>query len=382
MIKYKVIGQRNPIVEFYDENKPEVILYCIQLVGDSHLGRKFINNVPKHRLGHRSNMVFEKFKNILDCKDIKVDMYVMLGDLFDKTTISNEALSQTIDIVKSACIRNPNCLYYILSGNHDLSRDSSKISSFSLFKKYFTETLRLDNLHIIDQYTLPITIAEINSLLYFANYDPFQTLDEYVQTQGGKPLVDIVTKHSKGLNKICFGHFEVESFDPDNPKYRSDLIPQFIKDNFHLYCGGHIHLPSRVKFNDCELDVIIAGSLQPFAFGEEIKEDGGLYVTAPLDVCNKLLERNIECFKNSNVRILYDRNEAINLPDFDCLSKVFKLIHNGEQESTFLSDLKTNSEPISFKSLVIDSLNKVEHLDIQFVNELKQIFNNREYNNE
>ena len=89
MITYKIIGQRNPVFEFFDDQNPSVILFSIQVIGDCHLGRKFINGVPKNRLNDRENMVFSKFENILNQKD-RITLYDIVGDLFDKTVITNE----------------------------------------------------------------------------------------------------------------------------------------------------------------------------------------------------------------------------------------------------------------------------------------------------
>ena len=69
MLKYKIIGQRNPVFEFFNEQNPSLILYRIQVIGDCHLGRKFLNGVPKNRLNQREQIVFSKFENILNQKD-------------------------------------------------------------------------------------------------------------------------------------------------------------------------------------------------------------------------------------------------------------------------------------------------------------------------
>lgn len=367
MLKYKIIGQRNPVFEFFNEQNPSLILYRIQVIGDCHLGRKFLNGVPKNRLNHREQIVFSKFEGILNQKDY-IDLYVIVGDLFDKTVISNECLNRTIDIIKNSVLRNKNSHYFIINGNHDEVKDKNRISSFSLLKRYFTESIKLPNLNIINEYTAPIRVSKIDSLLYFSHYDPFTSNDK-IDPRLVEPL-----KTSKESLRIIFGHFDIEDFD-GNTKYNSTLISEFQYENFNLIITGHIHKPSQFTLNNTH--VVVSGSLQPFAFGEEIKEDDGLYQTMTISRCNDLLSQNIDIFKDSNVRLLY-KKEEIFPSGFDCLSRTYKLIEDSSSvtASTLDIDLKNI---VSFKDMILSSLNTYKVNDPAFVEVLEEAFLNKNY---
>lgn len=361
MVKYKIVGQRNPIFEFFNERNPSIVLFRIQVIGDCHLGRKFLNGVPKNRLGHRENMVFSKFENILNQKDY-IDLYVIVGDLFDKTVITNECLNRTIDILKNSVLRNSKSNYFIINGNHDEVKDKNRISSFSLLKRYFTESIKLPNLNIINEYTAPIRVSKIDSLLYFSHYDPFTSNDKI------DPRLIQALKSSQDSLKIIFGHFDIEEFE-GNTKYNSTLISDFQYENFNLIITGHIHKPSQFTFN--ETHVVVSGSLQPFAFGEEIKEDNGLYQTITIPRCNELLSQNKDIFKDTNVRLLYKKDEAFPSA-FECLSRTYKLIEDISSDSSSVSLDVTSI--ISFKDMVLTSLNNYKKMDTEYVNSLEEIF--------
>lgn len=367
-IQYRILNQRNPIIEFFNESQ---IIFRIQLIGDPHLGRKFLNGVPKNRLNDREELVYSSFQSLLNQKNI--DLYIILGDLFDKTSVSNSALNRAIDIVRDSALANPKSNYYVLNGNHDLVRDKSRISSFDLFSKYF-KFLNLTNLVIVDNKTLPVKVSKINSLLFFHSFDPFKTLDTFITEPESLQLRSFIDSH-KSLFKIAFGHFEVESFEEFSSKYKSNLVPDYLKQNFDLICTGHIHTPSYQKFED--YSVLVSGSMQPYAFGEEIKEDGSLYTTLSVSRCNELLSQNKDYFKDSCVRVLYKVNEKIP-DDFNCLSRTFKLL---KEEST-LSPTIVDNKPVeisSFKSLVLASINNHKEKLPPFLEEIQVKFLNQDY---
>ena len=369
-MKYKIIGQRNPFIEFYNEK--DSIVYKIQLIGDPHLGKNIKNGVPRDRLGDREILMFNKFDELLNTNS---DISVVLGDLFDKTTISNEALNKTINLIKKAVISNPKKLYYIINGNHDVVRDKGRVSSFDMLIKYFSESMRFENLKIINNYMDPVYIKNINSLLYFCSYNPFQTVDQYMETNGNR--IRNILNLDKNIFKIAFGHFEVEAFDIENPKYKSDLIPKFIKENFDILFTGHIHTPSRSKIDN--LQVVVSGSMQPYAHGEEIKEDNNLYQTVTLNRCMEHLEANKTYFKDKNVRILYNRNDVFPEP-FDCLSLTYKLLNDSNTNN--INGFKTdkNLESLSFNKMVLDTFNKYKDIDADFISTIENCFINRDYN--
>ena len=90
----------------------------LTLLGDPHLGKRFVTGVPLHRVGDRERMVWEDFHHsIAACR---TPMHVCMGDLFDKFIVAPEVLMGAFQ----AYLQAPSSVdYIILRGNHDVSRD-------------------------------------------------------------------------------------------------------------------------------------------------------------------------------------------------------------------------------------------------------------------
>jgi DNA repair exonuclease SbcCD nuclease subunit len=96
---------RNPVITYNN--------LIINTIGDPHLGRVF-KNVLKTVLGDRERKVFEDFKSRLYPTN-SPDFIVVMGDLFDKTNISNNVLYHTIKCVDEASVANPDITYIYLA---------------------------------------------------------------------------------------------------------------------------------------------------------------------------------------------------------------------------------------------------------------------------
>jgi DNA repair exonuclease SbcCD nuclease subunit len=62
-------------------------------------------------------------------------IHVLLGDLFDRPKVSFETIFFAAEAYREIVQTNPQVEFFILAGNHDLSRDSTHVSALQLFEK-------------------------------------------------------------------------------------------------------------------------------------------------------------------------------------------------------------------------------------------------------
>lgn len=264
--------------------------YEVEWLGDPHLGRKFETGVPLHRRGEREHMQREVFlKSVMNTT---ADVHVTMGDLFDKFIVAPEVVLFAAHAYMRAAEQNPNTQYIILRGNHDVSRNADKASSWDLFC-----ALVYDHGSI---WAIDHEPAKYENML-FVPYDAFSYdgLEEYLSEE-----IDTV-----------FSHFDIVDFGGHN------VIPSelFSRNGVRLVVNGHDHLARVEHLHGVE--VIVTGSMQPYTHAEDQK--GDLYVTVSLE---ELATLDV---KNKNVRVLLKEGET--LPDdIDCLSIVAKRVTTDE----------------------------------------------------
>jgi hypothetical protein len=62
-------------------------------------------------------------------------IHVLLGDLFDRPKVPFETIFFAAEAYREIVQTNPQVEFFILAGNHDLSRDSTHVSALQLFEK-------------------------------------------------------------------------------------------------------------------------------------------------------------------------------------------------------------------------------------------------------
>lgn len=258
----------------------------VYILGDTHLGRVFMNGVPLTRRGERERMVFEDFrKQVLTPK---VDLHVCLGDLFDKAVIPYDILLKAAEVYLQAAIENPDCDYVVLRGNHDIYRDLTRKSAFDVFEQLVSG---YDNIHIVK--------------------DRAVRIDDYafVGFSVAHKAADLLTDDLKGCHTLC-GHYDVESFGGDD----HNLVPtaRAAELGIKTIFTGHVHKPHRFERDGVE--VVVNGSMQPFAHGEEVSDK--LYVTlTPAELAMK----SPDYLRNRCVRVL-----GVPEGEVDCLQLTIK----------------------------------------------------------
>ena len=149
------------------------------LIHDTHLGvMRSAGTTPASAAALKQNMHFT-FCNMLDDTN---ESLAIVGDLFDSYNVSNTDLLLTYGALKNW--QTKGYALYMIPGNHDMSSDSSKLSSFHLLC-HLLDVKPSEGLceledgiwsisHMVNQDTFDAELAKVKPcdyLLLHANYD-------------------------------------------------------------------------------------------------------------------------------------------------------------------------------------------------------------------
>lgn len=277
----------------------------IKVIGDVHLGKRFVTGVPLHRRGEREQMVMEQFKRELTTGLDGIDLVVQTGDIFDKFVVPNEVLDWTASTIIEAASANPSVTFVFYRGNHDAQRDLQKVSSFDLLADlcWATENIRF----VIDR---PFV---------------FQGSVAFLPWHPVTSAAEMAKQLPTGLDLHCvFGHYDLKSYGDDS----HNVIPiEQLKPYTKLIITGHDHRPR--AYEQDAVEVICVGSMQPYAFGEEDpSEPNPVYY----DLTLVALETIKIDLHNKCVRVWLQDGETLPT-EFDCLQLVAKRgVSNDEEE--------------------------------------------------
>ena len=190
----------------------------IKVVGDPHLGKAFMNGVPLARRGERECLLRQAFLQALNPQGARI--HVLLGDLFDRPKVSFETIFFAAEAYREIVQANPQVEFFILAGNHDLSRDSTHVSALQLFQMMVS----------VSVLTEPTRIGED---LLAVPWSPWKTAAEVV----GEINENAVT---------AFGHWDLDGNGPN-------LIPTkaLARLGIKRVFNGHVHQPrcSRARWD-------------------------------------------------------------------------------------------------------------------------------------
>jgi DNA repair exonuclease SbcCD nuclease subunit len=186
----------------------------IKVVGDPHLGKAFMNGVPLARRGERERLQRHAFLQALHPQGARI--HVLLGDLFDRPKVSFETIFFAAEAYRQVVQANPQVEFFILAGNHDLSRDSTHVSALQLFQMMVS----------VSVLTEPTRIGED---LLAVPWSPWKTAAEVVA----------------GINENAvtgFGHWDLDGNG-------SNLIPTkaLARLGIKRVFNGHVHLPRALE---------------------------------------------------------------------------------------------------------------------------------------
>lgn len=291
----------------------------IQTIGDPHLGREFKTNVNLHRRGEREKSVWTTFTSLLNCGK---DVVVCVGDLFDTFAVRTEVVLKAFDLVSEACTKHPKTTFIFIPGNHDLSKDKTKASSYQMFAKLCGLDCKSNLIVVLDKDN-HTTVGD--TLLHLTAYNPFEA------AKVEKEDFDRIKKWDGEV--IAFGHYD--SVNIDGKGY---VPPRSLTRYCTLVVSGHEHTYTENKRGK----LLVTGSMQPYSHAED--PDQTTYISIDSDTISDL---DTTVFKDMFVRILCDSKFVLE-DKFECLSLTYKL-----KDST---DKKEEIEELDTTTIDIDTL--------------------------
>lgn len=356
---------RNPIID--------VNGITIRTIGDPHIGKSFKQGVPKDLLGKREQMSLDLFRELLNSG---TNYVIIVGDLFDKFQVDVTTFYKVLMIVEEASKNNPNTKFIFLNGNHDLSKEAEKISSFQLLQNYIEKHQDISNIRIIlSKQEEPILKLSTEGIaLGLFHYNPFMSIDEEYTDD------ELQIDSNSYPIKIAFGHWETIDFNSD--VFINRQVPTKVLKYFDYVVTGHEHRPKITLISN--VPVLTVGSMLPYAFSEQLDvEEHVNYYTLNIEDINTLLNHDINYFENTCVRILVSKDNIEEIPDFKCLSKTFKNMkekeHKVDNES---EDASINESVTSFSSSLYSFIEESEELfkdNVSFISELIEAFSTKNY---
>lgn len=290
----------------------------VNTIGDPHLGRSFKTGVPLHRLGDREAMVWEEFERQLG---LPADLTIIMGDLFDKFVVAPEVVLRCFDLLlKYASIKRP---IYILRGNHDASRDATKESSFDILERLVT--LAHAPLFTMTGAYWACPRSDAPAIL-LCGWSPFKNAaDSVASVLGGNRQIPIAA---------AFGHWDVIQHGDDT----HNMIPldQLAAHGIKKVFTGHVHKAD--TFTRQGIEVVVVGSLQPYAHGEQQPGDPLYQTLTPSEV----YAAGLDSFRNTNLRVLLAPGEEF--PEtVDCLSFTVKRTNALEDEQEGVQEVNVGA---------------------------------------
>lgn len=293
----------------------------LNVIGDPHIGRKF-NNVPLHRVGEREKSQLATLKEQLSATDECVAT-ICVGDLFDTFIVSNEVLIQTADAIENEYNANPEFPIIIMAGNHDVSRNSTVVSSFFILKRMLQH---LSNV---------IFISETTEHTFFDDEILFCPYMEYEEARHE------VSRFSGNHYAAVFGHWDTDPIAGPHNLIPTDLLV----DMTEIVVTGHVHTNDMWEIGKTEF--YCTGSMQPYSHGED--PDGTMYVTRTIEQIKEALAENPKAYHDKCLRVVIGPEEVPPV-DIDCLQYTVKKIDTSEKEK-----LEVKMGEFSFKELFDES---------------------------
>lgn len=289
----------------------------VGLLGDPHLGRRFVNNVPLHRRGDHEKLVNAGFrKHLIGASGL--DFHVCMGDLFDRPVVTPETVMFAADCYVYAAQYYPRTRFVVLAGNHDLAKDLDAVNSFDLFSRI------VDHAGILCVRNTPV----LSNGLLFVPY-------------GCAP--------GEARSRAAFGHWDLV-----NPTSSHNLVPKL---DTGLYVTGHDHV-ARVETRH-GIKTICTGSMQAYAHGE-----GEPYRTVTLAELEAISDTHDLC-----LRVVLAEGEE--LPEIDALQVSVK---REKQEENL--DLDVGFEGFDMQKIFSEIMQKNE-VGEQLISELSERYRNR-----
>lgn len=313
-LKLNYTAERNPVISIEFEGNITNKILCI---GDPHLGRRFITGVPSHRLYEREETQYAELDRLLNPSDPLIDHIVIMGDLFDRFVVSPTTVLRAVELLRKASEANSHIEYFVIPGNHDMTKDTTKKSSYQLFYEVFSHDWSIPeiNRNVAFHTSMShILYPDFNGNpdiyvgLYFESYNAFR-LSDY--------NMEISDRYAGASKKISFGHWDSVDIISSGYLPSADLLA-----DSDLVVSGHEHTYKQTFYpSHPNTPVLFTGSLQPYSHAED--PDKKIYVTVKSEnLDNYDLSKD---FKYKCLRIECTPSFALT-EAVDCYSLAYKVI--------------------------------------------------------
>lgn len=297
------------------------MLQNVKIIGDPHIGRVWKTGVPLHRMGDREQLQFDKFQEELMDGATNYPITIILGDLFDKHTVPNDVLLSVYRTIEHYFGKDADSgELYIIQGNHDVTRNASRVSSFDVLYSLLSGC---DKVCMVIE---PTEIHYQNRDYLLMPFDPFCTAAE--------ALARADLDHH--LFNAVLGHWDLEDYGSGNT---DNVVPiDLLKQMTQCVITGHVHTPATKLIDG--VTVKAWGSMQPMSHAED--PDGVLYQTMTLEGVEMAQSINPDFFRNCHLRITLGPDEEPLAEPVDCLSLTYK------REKAEAPEIEVNVDEFSF----------------------------------
>lgn len=267
----------------------------VKMIGDPHLGKKFEVGVPVNRRGEREAAQFEHFIEELQDGAVNADMVVMVGDLFDHPYVGYPVVQATAAAVVAVAMENPNVVFVMIAGNHDMPKNIATVGAFDVFAGIAHG--RLPNL-VVTRY--PMQVRNVALFPWEWGVSAIDQVEDFKGT--GEPVTTSI------------GHWDLSDYGPavDGCVHLAptEALMEKFGGNVEVF-GGHYHKAGDYKVGG--IMVHCTGSMEPYSHGED--PDGKKYVTLDLEAA---LAAEPSTLRDKHVRVRLKPGEV--LPELDALA--------------------------------------------------------------
>lgn len=303
----------------------------VQILGDVHAGKRFINDVPLHRRGEREQMVMIQLQEELVVTPETL-AHIQVGDLFDAFEVPNAIVLQVANLYIQAALENPHCQYIVYPGNHDRSRDVAKASSFDIFAAIVGQFVKV----ITDPYIATVAGHDIG----FMPWSPFKSakeLAEELQSIYSTPVFP------NGKLDAVFAHCDFESFGGND----YNVLPyETLALLTNSVVSGHVH--ERQTFERSGVTVTGVGSQAPYSYSED--KENLLYITLDFD---EFMVTPKEIFEFKYIRVRVKKGQTV--PEIpNCLG--FKTVVVGEEDTEDSEEISVEFKDFNTRDLFVSCM--------------------------
>lgn len=239
--------------------------------------------VPQKR-GQREAAIAADFKSRLREAAAQGRNVMQVGDLFDTFRVPVEVVIAAARDIDEVAYHNPASMFVFMPGNHDVSRDADKVSSYQLLSMLVHRM----NVRIIIGHE-PVYFGRVLFIPYSAFHTPMQQLEGLT-----------------GPFEAIVGHWDVVDFGFENPQ----LAPfERLFELTDTVITGHDHIPRLLERGDKRC--FVTGSMQPYSHSED--PEGDWYLT--LTVAEVLA--NPAAVKDKHLRVVLDKDETFDTSTID-----------------------------------------------------------------